>query len=93
MSLVLELVLVLVVVVVVAMLVANGVDKSRRAQITWRVVNRTQPDDTIVVGVERGDEFRQVKAIPPAETTDVVADLRLAREDAALLAEELNTES
>jgi hypothetical protein len=93
MSTVVELVLVLAVVVVVAMVVANQVDKSRKARTNWRVVNRTQPDDTIVVGVERGDDFRQVKAIPPAETTDVVAELRLAREDAQLLARELNEES
>jgi hypothetical protein len=90
---VVELVLVLAVVVIVAMLVANQVDRSRRAKLRWRVANRTQPDDTIIVGVERGEEFRRVKEIPPAEATDVVAELRLAREDAELLARELNRES
>ena len=90
---VVEVVVVLAVVVIVAMLVANRIDRTRTAKSSWRVVNRTQPDDTIVVGVERGEQFRQVKAIEPGEMTDVVAELRLAREDAALLADELNSTS
>jgi hypothetical protein len=84
------LVLVLVVVVVVAMLIANARERAKLERTRWRVVNRSQPDESIVVGIERGDEFRTVKAVLGADTVDVVAELRLAREDAELLAAELN---
>jgi hypothetical protein len=90
MRVVIVLVVVIAVAVFIAMALAALRDRARSAKALWRVTNRTLPDATIVVGIARGDEFREVKAIPPAEATDVVADVRLAREDAEMLAEELN---
>jgi hypothetical protein len=58
----------------------------------WRVLTRTKEDGTLVVAVgsKRGGE-RVVKELPPAlEGAELTSELRLAREEAQLQAEELN---
>lgn len=63
-----------------------------RAQRRWRVLTRTQSDGTLVVSVARpGTPERVVRALPPAlDGYELAAELELAREEAAMTAEQLN---
>ena len=57
----------------------------------WELAERVDADGTLRVGVARGSEFREVKAIPSgAYDVDVLSDVRIAKENAAELAAELN---
>ena len=67
---------------------------SRRAgpEPAWRVITRTERDGTLIVAL-RGpeDSERVVKELPPALAgAELTSELRLAREEAELQAEELN---
>ena len=58
----------------------------------WQVVTRTREDGTLVVAVasRRGGE-RVVRELPPAlEGAELTSELRLAKEEAQLQADELN---
>ena len=64
----------------------------RPAEPEWSVVTRTRDDGTLVVTVasRRGGE-RVVRELPPGlEGAELTSELRLAREEAQLQAEELN---
>lgn len=57
----------------------------------WLPTERVDEDGTLRVGVARGEEFREVRAIPRGDDEiDVLADVRIAKRDAADLADELN---
>ena len=58
----------------------------------WRVETSTHDDGTLVVSVDgpRGQR-RVVRELPPGmDSIDMTSELRLAREDAQLQADELN---
>ena len=61
----------------------------------WRVVTKTASDGTLRVVLEGpGEGERVVRELPPAlEGPELTSELRLAREEAALQAEELNRRS
>jgi hypothetical protein len=64
----------------------------RAPEPEWRVVTRTREDGTLVVAVaSRAGGERVVRELPPAvEGVELASDLRLAREEAQLQADELN---
>ena len=86
---------VLVLLVVAALVAWIVLSRSAGRQIEaarWRVVTRTAQDGTLRVAVEspEGGE-RVVRELPPAlEGPELTAELRLAREEAQLQADELN---
>jgi hypothetical protein len=89
--LLLLLVVALVVLAVWLVLTARARQRSV-APAGWRVVTRTLDDGTYVVAV-RGEEGgeRVVRSLPPAlEGAELTSELRLAREEAQLQADELN---
>jgi hypothetical protein len=73
-------------------LVLQTLSRARDERRPWRVQTRTRADGTLVVSVQRGEEpERVVRELPPAlDGPELASELRLAREDAALQAEELN---
>jgi hypothetical protein len=57
----------------------------------WQVTTRTRDDGTLVVAVSGADGERVVRELPPAlEGVELTSELRLAREEAQLQADELN---
>ena len=64
----------------------------RPVQPAWRVATRTKEDGTLVVAVaSRDGGERVVRELPPAlEGAELTSELRLAREEAQLQADELN---
>lgn len=57
----------------------------------WRVITRTREDGTYIVAVRGEGGERVVRELPPAlEGAELTAELRLAREEAQLQADELN---
>jgi hypothetical protein len=72
---------------VAAKLLGPGPGRRRR----WALAERLDPDGTLRIGVGRGGEFREVRAIPRGDDEiDVLSDIRIAKNDAAELAAELN---
>ena len=67
------------------------VDRARRPG-TWREQTITRDDGTLVVLVQRaGEHPRTVRELPAdLDPTDLAVELRLARDEARLLADELN---
>lgn len=66
--------------------------RGQTAEPEWSVRRRTREDGTLVVSVasRHGDE-RIVRELPPAlEGAELASDLRLAREEAQMQADELN---
>ena len=62
----------------------------------WRVITRTEHDGTLLVALKGpdGDGERIVKELPPALSgAELTSELRLAREEAQLQADELNQAS
>ena len=86
---------VLVLLVVAALVAWIVLSRSARRQVgaaRWRVVTRTADDGTLRVAVESPEGGRRVvRELPPAlEGPELTAELRLAREEAQLQADELN---
>ncbi|HEX2084566.1 MAG TPA: hypothetical protein VHF89_02710 [Solirubrobacteraceae bacterium] len=91
----LELLLVLVALALIAWAVL-GVRTGRRARAArWRVVTKTAADGTLRVVIEGpGGGERVVKELPPGlEGPELTSELRLAREEAFMQAQELNREA
>ena len=86
--------LVLLFVVVMASLLYLGLqgylgDRARRSR--WKVQTITREDGTLVVIVLRGPHVRVVRELPTyLEGADLAGELREARDEAQLLADELN---
>ena len=76
-------------------LVWSGSMRRRVEESRWRVVTRTGEDGALRVLVRGPDGGeRVVKELPPGlEGAELTAELRLAREEAFLQAEELNRPS
>lgn len=88
---VVELLAVLAVLALAAWLVLSALSGPRAAAPAWRVVTRTRPDGTLVVAVAGEDGERVVRELPPAlEGAELTSELRLARDEAQLQADELN---
>lgn len=77
--------------IVVAIVAVARQDRATRAR-RWSAETWTRADGTLVVGVRRtGGDERVVRELPPGgDDADTAAELRLARQDAQLLADELN---
>jgi hypothetical protein len=61
------------------------------AAAVWEVVTRTRDDGTYVVAVRGSGGERVVRELPPAlEGVELTSELRLAREEAQMQADELN---
>ena len=91
---VIELLVVLAALALIAYLVLSAQARSRAEAARWRVVTRTASDGTLRVVLEgpEGGE-RVVKELPPAlDGPELTSELRLAREEAHMQAEELNRE-
>ncbi len=75
-----------------AIYLAVSAHARRRAQAErWRVVTRTAEDGSLRVAVAGPGGERLVKELPPAlDGAELTSELRLAREEAFLQAEELN---
>lgn len=92
---VIELLVVIALLALVAWIVL-GMQGRRVAEAErWRVVTKTASDGTLRVVLEGpGEGERVVRELPPAlEGPELTSELRLAREEAALQAEELNRRS
>jgi hypothetical protein len=87
-----ELVVLLAVVGFVVVLAGAVAARLRPQPPRWRVDTRVLPDGTLRVVVCRGpDEERLVRELASGlDPTELAAELRLAREDAELIAGELN---
>lgn len=89
--------LIVVLVIAIASLLYLGlqaflVDRARRPS-PWRVQTLTREDGTLAVVVLRGhdDPARTVRELPAdLDSMDLAVELRLARDEAQLLADELN---
>ena len=89
--------LIVVLVIAIASLLYLGlqaylVDRARRPS-PWRVQTVTREDGTIAVLVLRGrdDHARTVRELPAdLDSMDLAVELRLARDEAQLIADELN---
>ena len=70
----------------------TAAERRRREASRWRVGTRTGPDGSLRVVLEGpGGGERVVRELPPGlEGPELTAELRLAREEAALQAQELN---
>ena len=76
-------------------LLLTSVSRGREvAQPAWEVITRTRDDGTYVVAVHGEAGERIVRELPPAlEGPELTAELRLAREEAQMQADELNRSS
>ncbi len=87
---------ILLILLIVALIAASIylIVSARRAERRerWRVVTEPAADGTLEVAVTRGGQGRRVVRRLPAdaEGVDLTSDLRLAREEAEALADELN---
>ena len=87
-----EVLIVLAVLALVAWWVAGGSSRRQLPAPEWEVVTRTLEDGSLRVAIRspEGGE-RTVRELPPGlEGPELTAELRLAREEAALQADELN---
>ena len=91
---VLELLLVLAVLGLIVWWVLGAQARSREQAARWRVVTKTARDGSLRVVLEGpGEGERVVKELPPhLDGPELTSELRLAREEALLQAEELNRE-
>jgi hypothetical protein len=89
-----EVVLVLAVLGLIVWWVLGAQARGRVQAARWRVVTKTAADGSLRVVLEGpGEGERLVKELPPGlEGPELTSELRLAREEAFLQAEELNRE-
>lgn len=66
--------------------------RTPRGEAPWRVHTRTREDGTTVVAIRREDtRERVVRELPPGiPAAELASELQLAKDDAALAADELN---
>jgi len=91
-----EVFVVLVVLGIAGALLSSAMGRRRavedRGSTRWRVHTRTRTDGTLVVAVRRSDtDERVVRELPPGmDGIEFASELQLAKDDAALAADELN---
>lgn len=89
-----EALIVLALIALVAWVVLGMQSGRGKEAARWRVATKTASDGTLRVVLEGpGEGERLVRELPPAlEGAELTSELRLAREEAALQADELNRE-
>ena len=88
---VIEILVILAVLAFLVYWVWGAADRRRIDETRWRVVTKTASDGSLRVLVEGPGGERLVKELPPGlDGAELTAELRLAREEAALQADELN---
>ena len=86
-----EVLLVLAAIGLIAWVVLGSQARRREEASRWRVVTRTAEDGSLRVLVEGPGGERLIKELPAGlEGPELTSELRLAREEAFLQAEELN---
>jgi len=88
-----EVVVVLMVLGIAGALLISALGRRRPAgKPAWRVHTRTRGDGTLVVAIRRADtDERVVRELPPGlDGVELASELQLAKDDAALAADELN---
>ena len=88
-----EVVVVLLVLGIAGVLLTSAMGRRRHSEgPPWQVHTRTRGDGTLVVSIRREDaDERVVRELPPGmDGIELASELQLAKDEAALAADELN---